>query len=270
MLMKAKALKGYRLDSVDGEIGKVEEFYFDDHHWTVRYLVAETGNWLTSREVLISPHSMLEVDQEARHILVDLTKKEIEESPPLESHVPVSRQFEDAYYRYYGWPNYWDGPHAWGPYPRLVRNDLAARRDEPHVVRDRDVGRETSSQNGQDRNLRSTRDVTGYRIQASDGEIGHVEDFMIDDETWDIRYLIVDTRNWWPGKKVLVAVKCIERVSWPDSEVYVNLSRETIMQSQEYKKAPPAPIFESGLSRGNDKPGYWIDAPAGEKCFEAI
>ena len=110
MLNQAKTLKGYKLDSLDGEIGRVNEFYFDDQHWTVRYLVADTGNWLTGRQVLLSPYALLAVDPEKHHIAIDLTKKQIEDSPSLNTDKPVSRQFEEAYFGYYGWPTYWNGP----------------------------------------------------------------------------------------------------------------------------------------------------------------
>src|SRR5208337_4005783 len=114
MLIKAKTLKGYTLDSIDGEIGTVREFYFDDQHWAIRYLVAETGNWLLNRQVLISPYALVSVNNEEQHIEINLTKKQIEESPSLDSDKPVSRQFEDAYYGFYGWPLYWGGPNMWG------------------------------------------------------------------------------------------------------------------------------------------------------------
>ena len=189
MLSKAKTLKGYKLKSREGEIGKIKEFYFDDRYWTIRYLVADTGNWLMNRQVLISPYALGAVSKEEEHIAVDLTKKQIEDSPSLDSDKPVSRQFQEAYYGYYGWPVYWDGSYMWG--------------SSPYIVRERERWREsTKAEKGSwDPNLRSTRDVSGHHVQAADGEIGHVEDFVIDDETWAIRYLIINTRNWWPGKK---------------------------------------------------------------------
>ena len=114
MLVKAKTFNGYKLDSLDGEIGKVKEFFFDDHHWTIRYLVADTGNWLTGRQVLISPYSLVAVNKEEQSIKVDLTQKQIEDSPSLSSDKPVSRQFEEEYYGYYEVPIYWGGPYMWG------------------------------------------------------------------------------------------------------------------------------------------------------------
>jgi hypothetical protein len=224
MLNKAKTLSGYKLNNPDGEMGKVEEFYFDDQHWTIRYLVANTGDWLTGRQVLLSPYALEAVNNEEQYIVINLTKKQIEDSPSLDTDKPVSRQFEMAYYGYYGWPAYWAGPYAWGAYPSIMRN--RAERSVPN-----------EGGKAWDPHLRSTVDVSGHAIQASDGEIGHVEDFIIDDETWAIRYLIVATRDWWPGKKVLVSPQWIERVSWDEAKVFVNLTRETIKQSPEYTEA---------------------------------
>ncbi len=247
MLHKAKTLKGYTLHSLDGEIGKVKEFFFDDHHWTVRYLVADTRNWLTGRHVLISPHALVVVNTEEQYVAVELTKKQIEDSPSLGSDKPVSRQFEETYYKYYAWPMYWAGPYMWGPYP--------------YIVHGREQQREaTAEEKAWDPHLRSTHDVTGYHVLAADGEIGHVEDFLVDDETWAIRYLIIDTRNWWPGKKVLVSPRWIENISWSQSKVVVNLSRETIKQSPEYtEESPLTRDYETRLHRHYDRQAYWVD-----------
>ena len=250
MLSNAKTLRGYKLDSRDGEIGTVKEFYFDDHHWTIRYLVADTGTWLMGRQVLISPYALVAVNKEEQHITVDLTKKQIEDSPSLNSDKPVSRQFEETYYGYYGWPMYWSGPYMWGYYPTIVR--------------DREKWRK-SNQGGKawDPHLRSTDDVSGHNIQASDGEIGHVEDFIVDDETWAIRYLIVDTRNWWPGKKVLLSPQWIERVSWSESKVFLNLPRGTIKQSPEYsEESLLTRDYEARLHRHYNRQEYWGNEPA--------
>jgi uncharacterized protein YrrD len=247
MLSKAGTLKGYKLDSLDGEIGKVKEFYFDDRHWTIRYLVADTGDWLTGRQVLISPYALVSIIKEERHIAIDLTKKQIEESPSLDSDKPVSRQFENDYYGYYGWPMYWDGPYMWGY--------------DSYIVRDREKWREpTQNKQTWNHHLRSTHEVSGYHIQARDGEIGHVEDCIIDDQTWAIRYLIVGTRNWWPGKKVLVSPQWIERVSWGERKVFADLSREAIQQSPEYtEEFMLTRDYETGLHRHYNRHGYWVD-----------
>jgi uncharacterized protein YrrD len=255
MLITAKTLKSYTLDSLDGEIGKVKEFYFDDQHWAIRYLVADTGNWLTGRQVLLSPHALVAVRRDDQQITIALTKKQIEDSPSLNSDKPVSRQFEEAYYGYYGLPMYWNGPYMWGSYPT------------PWIVSDREKGRELpKEEKAWDPHLRSTHDVSGHHVQAADGEIGHVADFIIDDVTWAIRYLIIDTRNWWPGKKVLVSPRWIERVSWSEAKVFVDLPRETIKKSPEYsEESLLTRDYETGLHRHYSRQGYWVDEPAAEE-----
>jgi uncharacterized protein YrrD len=253
MLYRAKTLNGYALDSYDGEIGKVEEFYFDDQHWTIRYLVADTGNWLMDRQVLISPHALVAVKVEEQCITVNLSKKQIEESPSLDSDKPVSRQFEEKYYGYYEWPMYWAGPYMWGSYPYIVHdgdNWKEAHKDEKEW----------------DPDLRSTHEVDGYNIQATDGEIGHVEDFIIDDETWAIRYLVISTQNWWPGKKVLVSPQWIKRVSWNESKVFINLPREIITLSPEYTDASLLNRdYETKLHRHYNLQGYWDNEPTAKR-----
>jgi uncharacterized protein YrrD len=243
--MNAKNLKGYKLLGIDNEIGKVEEFYFDDNHWVIRYLVANSGNWLTGRQVLISPYSMTEVVEETENIVVNLTKKQIEESPTLDSDKPVSRQFEKSYQRYYGFPLYWGGAYIWGMYPSIQRDPLLWKEF-------------TEGEEYWDPELRSTREVNGYHIEATDGEVGHVEDFIIDTETWAIRYLVINTVNWWSGKKVLVSPQWIERVSWHDQKVYVNISRDAIKHSMEYTDASLLTReYEADLHQHYQRPGYW-------------
>jgi len=253
MLINAKKIKGYKLNGKDGEIGKVKEFYFDDHYWTIRYLVANTGNWLSDRNVLISPYALYTVNTEEQIINIDLTKKQIEDSPPLNSDKPVSRQFEETYFGYYGWPIYWDGPYIWGY--------------SPYILRDREQWKEFKREKKTwDPHLRSTHDVSGHHIHAKDGEIGHVEDFIIDVETWTIRYLIIDTKNWLPGKKVLVSPNWIKRVSWSESAVYVKLSLEDIRQSPEYsEESLLTREYETLLHRHYNRQGYWVDEIIEEK-----
>ncbi len=259
MLHRAKKMGGYKLDSLDGEMGRVKEFYFDDEHWTVRYLVADTGNWLSGRLVLISPYALVAAIEDEEHIAVDLTRQQIEEGPSISTDKPVSRQFEQDYMRYHGWTPYWGGPFAWGhyPYPYVGLGRSAMEAAPPEVENEQ-----------WDPHLRSTREVTGYPIRATDDEIGHVEDFIIDDVSWAIRYLIVDTRNWWPGKKVLVPTKWIERVSWRDSKVFVNLTRDAIKQAPEYTDDVVLNRdYESAFHDHHGQEGYWTaeNAAAGSK-----
>ena len=254
MLNDAKTLKGYKLNGLDGEIGKIKEFYFDDQYWTIRYLVADTGNWLTDRQVLISPNALGTINKSERNIAINLTKKQIEGSPSISSDKPVSRQFEEEYYGYYSWPMYWAGTEIWGAYPDIPHND-----EQP-------IQTTTEGEKKWDPQLRSTIAVTGYAIQAVDGEIGHVDDFIVDDETWEIRYLVVDTGNWWPGKRILISPLWIKRISWNEANVYVDLSRTTIKQSPEYREgAALNRKYEADLHRHYNFKGYWVDEPVTKK-----
>jgi hypothetical protein len=220
MLKNATNLKGLAIQATDGEIGKVDQFYFDDATWAIRYLTVETGGWLGGRQVLISPISVTNTDWQEKRLDVSLTKKQVENSPNIDTHRPVSRQDEATYLGYYGYPYYW------GVYPVGLVNSSADFNNE--MLAD-SMGRESK-----DSHLRSTEAVTGYRIEAADGEIGHVEGFVLDDTDWNIRYIEVATRNWWPGKKVLVAPSWIKRVSWSDSTVYVGLSRDIIQTAPQF------------------------------------
>ena len=247
MLIKAKTLKGYSLASLDGEIGSASEFYFDDRYWAIRYLVANTGTWLTGRKVLISPYSLDGVNTAEEKMFVLLNRKQIEESPSIDMDEPVSRQYEGLYNGYYGFPNYWGGPYMWG--------------GNPYILRDRSRwGLAASEAMGWDRHLRSTHEVAGYHLLALDGEIGHVDDFIIDDETWAIRYLVVTTKNWWAGKKVLISPKWIENVSWEEREVAIGLSREVIKAAPEYNdESLLTRDYETDLHGHYNRAGYWVD-----------
>jgi len=265
MLCTVKTLKSYKLESLDGEIGKVKEFYFDDRYWTIRYLVASTGTWLPGRQVLISPHALGAINKSIyeQQIGINLTKKQIEDSPTWDSDKPVSRQFEEIYHGYYDWPAYWSGPHQWG--------------SSPHIERDREKWKTAASSSQQGENtssrdpyLRSTHAVTGYHIDADDGEIGHVEDFVIDNETWAIRYLIVNTHNFWPGRKVLISPQWIERVSWGQSKVFINLSRETIKESPQYtEEFLLTRDYETDLHRYYKRQGYWVNEVVTDREYPA-
>ena len=214
MINKFKTLKGCKLDGLDREIGDVREFYFDDLDWAIRYLVADTGDWLKGRQVLISPNALACAIQDERPIAISLTQEQIENSPLLSSDMPVSRQFEEAYYGYYGWPAYWSGSPLWGT--------------DPDLALDRENGRKSTqgATTTGEFHLHSTADMWSCHIHAGNGDIGNVEDLIIDDETWTIRFLIIDTRIWWPGKKVLVAPQWIKRVDWGNSKVIINLPNE--------------------------------------------
>jgi hypothetical protein len=223
MLQNIKELYGNKLAASDGEIGHVEDFYFDDKTWAVRYLVANTGTWLSGRLVLLSPHAFGRWDRDEKSLLVNLTRKQIENSPSIELHRPVSRQYEEEYYRYYGWPTYWDGGGMWGggEYPVAP----------PPPTKEEIVAHQNHHRD--DKHLRSMHATTGYHIQAADGPIGHVIGFRVDDKSWAIRELVVESGHWYSGKEILISPSLIERISYDESKVFVNLTKADIQHTME-------------------------------------
>jgi hypothetical protein len=251
-MLTNKRLNDFTIRATDGELGTVEDLYFDDETWAIRYLIVDTGKWLSGRRVLISPMSVVHTDWDAEQLDVALTKKQVENSPEINTHRPVSRQHEAAYLGYYGYPYYWGGPYLWGSafYPAGLAGSTYGSAE---AVAERARGESPDS------HLRSTEAITGYRIEASDGEIGHVDGFVVDDEAWAIRYIEVATRNWLPGKKVLVSPAWIKRVSWADSTVHTALSREAIKEGPEYIESRPITReYENRLHLHYGQPPYWL------------
>jgi hypothetical protein len=228
VLRSAKQLEGNWLRARDGVFGQVKDFYFDDHQWRIRYCVVEAGQWLQSRRVLISPLVLGAYDAQRRLFPVDLTMEQVKNSPPIDTNKPVSRQHEEALQLYYGWPAYWGGFLGDGSVSPLVAPMILPSPSNPPLPK-----------KSGDPHLRSTNELSGYRIEAVDGAIGHVEDFLIDDESWRIRYLGVDTRNWWPGKRVIMAPAWIRDLNWEQSKVVVNLTKESIKGSPPYEPTLP-------------------------------
>jgi len=252
MLRNATQLEGFGIRATDGELGTVYQLYFDDETWVIRYLTVEL-DWLGGRRVLISPISVTHVDWIDKRLDVALTKSQVENSPNIDTDKPVSRQHEIAYSGYYGYPYYWGGAFLGGPtyYPGAV--------DVPKDASTQAMAARTGGNKSTDSHLRSTKAVTGYHIEATDGEIGHVGAFIVDDEAWAIRYIEVATKNWWPGKKVLVSPAWIERVSWEDSKVYVGLSREAIKSAPEFVDFTPITReYENRLYSHYGRPPYWL------------
>lgn len=248
MLRSLKEIRGYVLGAQDGEIGRCSDFLFDDRDWTVRYVVADTRMWLPGRKVLISPISIGNADASSQTLSVGLTRAQIKDAPPLDEDAPVSRRYEIVFNKYYDWAGYWGGPSVWGPhlYPRL----LTRAREEIH--RDMEEIEDNIT-------LRSAREVMGYDIQATDDSIGHVEDYVVDIETWIIRYLVIDTRNWLPGgKKVLISPAWAEDVEWRRHRVMVSLTRAHVERSPEFD--PSLPVnrkYEVTLYDYYGRPYYW-------------
>ena len=266
MLRNVQDLEGYAIGATDGAIGHVKDFYFDDKTWVIRYLVVETGSWLSSRKVLISPVAISHPDWTARMLPVQITREQVKNSPNIDTAKPVSRQNEVDYLAYYGYPYYWGGAGLWGEeaYPGLMiagygglnpvsdarqreGQEMAARAAEARHAND-------------DTHLRSCEGVTGYHIQATDGEIGHVQGLLVDEETWAVRYVIVDTSNWWLGHTVLVAPQWIQQVSWADSKVTVGLSRQAVRDAPPYDPLVAlSRELETGIYKHYGRPAYWAD-----------
>lgn len=252
MLRSIDGIMNYRLEATDGEFGRLKDFLFDEEAWVTRYIVADTGNWLPGRKVLISPVSLGEPDWGSKHFPVKLTKKQIEESPPLATDEPVSRKFEKLYFDHFQMPYYWMSGSPWGlePYPPVApvvkaENSLRLKEEREEIEATR---------------LRSYKEVKGYHIQASDGEIGHVEDFIVDDATWVFRYMVVDTRKWLPGRKVLISLGWVTSVDWFENAVTVDLGVEMVKSSPKYD--PSKPInreYETVLYDYYGRPRYWDD-----------
>jgi hypothetical protein len=249
MLRSINETFGYRLGAKDGEIGRTKDYLFDDQFWTVRYMVADTGTWLPGRRVLISPISLGEPRWREKAFPVWLTTQQIKEAPGVEEETPVSRHYEKQLARYYGYPPYWIGPNTWGTFEAPFYPDARAMIDDDLFEKEaQDV----------DIHLRSAKEVIGYDIHATDGRVGHVEDFILDDEMWTLRYLVVDTRNWLPGRKVLITPMWVELVEWLHRKVQVDLSVEEIKNSPPYD--PAAPVnreYEEQLYDFYGRPKYW-------------
>ena len=232
MLQGITPLYGNKLGASDGDIGHVKDFFFDDQNWAIRYVVADTGSWLPERQVLISPHAFVNLHQSAKVLAVNLTRKQIENSPPIESHKPVSRQYEEEYHRYYGWPYYWQGGGLWGmggfPILELPPKPLPT---VPATVNGPQPKRA-------DAHLRSTQAVNGYHLQASDGTIGHICDFMMDTRSWAISELVIKIGHRFSGKEVQIPASAVDRISWDESKVFVHLPKEVVEQSPQHHLTP--------------------------------
>jgi hypothetical protein len=227
MLQNIRRFYGKEIGACDGAIGHVRDFYFDDRTWAVRYLIADTGTWLTGRLVLLSPHAFGRFDQDEPIVSANLTRSQIEKAPSIDSHLSVSRQYEEAYYRHYGWPVYWKGGQLWGmdSFPALVPPPIQEPREEK------------ASEKRADAHLRSTRAVTGYSIHAVDGLIGEVTDFLLDPRTWAIRELVVEAGHWYSGREIRIPPGKVDRISFEDSSVFVSLTKEDIQRTGEDEDA---------------------------------
>lgn len=246
MLRSLNNLVGFSLGATEGEVGKVHSFLFEAPGWHVRYFVVDTGRWWPGRKVLISLNAVDQPDWQDRIFHVNLSKEQVRNAPEIDTEKPVARQRELELHRHYGWMPYWGPVHGLAVAPEH-HPETQAQQGTAILV-------ETSGES----NLRSSREVTGYRIHATDGPIGHVEDFVISDEDWIIRYLVVDTRTWLSGKSVLISPDWVRDIDWEEHEVWVDVPRQTIEDSPPYD--PSAPVnreYEMRIYDYYGRPKYW-------------
>ena len=263
MLRSIKDLEDFAAEATDGPIGHVKDFYFDDEAWTIRFLVVETGAWLEGRKVLISPVAIGEPDWVRRLLPVSVTREQVRKSPDVDSQKPISRQHEVENYAYYGFPYYWGGLGIWGDSMRPemmlaayhgAKSPSAAQREAALA----ETQAQAHRQRGDDPHLRSAHAMVRYHIRATDGEIGHVDGMLVDDETWTIRYFVVNTSDWWLGHQVLVTPQWISDISWLEATVSVHLSREAIKHAPTYDSdALPDREQEKRLYEHYARPPYW-------------
>lgn len=247
MKRSLKELEGYRIQATDGELGRVRDVLFEERSWAIRYIQVDTGHWLPGRQVLISPVSAGEPDWETHHLPVNLTVEQVEQSPSLQSHLPVSRRHEAQLAVYYGWPIYWAS--AGEPDESGTLSDSMAPVEA--------VPQEEDAENEQPQ-LRSTHNIRGYRLRAVDGGIGHVDDVIADTEAWTVRYLVVDTRNWLPSKRVLISTAWVRDLDWAEATLSIDVTCEEVRDGPEYD--PRKPVNREYEARYYDyygRPRYW-------------
>ncbi len=248
MLRSMKDMEDYTIGATDGIIGRVRDFYFDDEDWVIRYLVVETGDGAQQRKVLISPIGIAQPNWAEKILPVSLTRAQVQGSPDIDTNKPVSRQHEMGYLGYFGYGAYWGGGGLWGAsiYPDMLQAGL------------RDEASSTAAQHrGDDVHLRSGNSIMRYYVHASDGDIGHVEGLIVDEKSWAIRYVIVNTSNWWMGHEVIIAPDWIDGVDWLDSKLSINLTRQSIKDSPAYDPSVPlSQEHEAGTHAHYGRPAY--------------
>jgi sporulation protein YlmC with PRC-barrel domain len=237
VLRSIKQLYGNKLGASDGDIGQVKDFYFDDHNWAIRYVVVDPGPWLPGRRVLVSPYSLGRLDQAEKILRVNLTRKQIENSPSIDLQKPVSRRDEEAYYRYFGWPYYWEGGKLWGlTGVPLLEAAPQSPRIEPTVAFGPQIERAAAQ-------LRSVEAVTGYQVRTNNGTMGYVCDFMMDADSWAIGQLVIKTGHRFSGKEELIETKNVSSISYAESTVFATLTAESIPPGS---TADLAPVIAAG------------------------
>lgn len=249
MLRSLKEIEGYRLHAIDGDLGKTKDFLFDDQRWAVRYAVVDTGKWLPGKRVAVSPASFSEPDWGNSLIPTTLTQEQVRDAPPVEENRPVSRQQELALAQQFDWPTYWLAPTAGTVWAAAIAQPPSSALEETEPV----------STQEDDPHLRSLKEVAGYKVRASDGDVGSVSDFIVDTDTWTLRYLVADTHKWLPGGKVLLSPEWIDAVQWIDRAVEVDLEAARIKACPPYQPSEAVNReYEQRIYDYYGRPHYWI------------
>jgi hypothetical protein len=226
MLWDTSAINGYAIEATDGQLGTVSDLLFSDSDWVVRWLVVDTGKWLLGRKVLLPVSVLGKPDQARRQFPIKLTKQEVQASPDIVTDQPVSRQVEAYVYSYYGWTPYWgNGDFSMSAMAMPLVTPILPTASAADALANPNKG---------DPHLRSIAAVTGYHIHAVDGEIGHAENFLVDDVDWNLRYIIVNTKNWWLGERVLISPRAVRRIEWMDRLIYLEVDRQKVKTSATY------------------------------------
>ena len=258
MLYSVADLKGLKLRETDGTIGAVEDFYFDDASWMVRYLVVDTGTWLSGRKVLLPPQAAHAPDLAGGTLPVDLTKTQVANSPDIDLARPIERAMEERLYRHYGWEPYWGEGLFPLDVPRYPGGRGGPFGDERSAAATTADQVEQALRPDFELHLRSADTVMHYYIHARDGDIGHVEDFLVEPEAWAIRYMVVATRNWLPGRKVLISPQWIDDISWSENMVHLDLLQSQLKSGPEYRHgAPIERAYETALFEHYKRAPYW-------------
>ncbi|HPI93572.1 MAG TPA: PRC-barrel domain-containing protein [Deltaproteobacteria bacterium] len=245
MLRSVQSLIGYVILATDGEIGNVTDLYFDDGTWEIRYAVVETGTLVSRHQVLLSPVVFTKTQWKEMKIPTLLNREQVENSPDIETDRPVSRQNEIRLHSYYGWPYYWSvaSPDYVPPPTPISMTRTEETEPDPEKANE---------------HLRSYGELLNYTLHATDGDLGYVEDFIIDDAEWIVQYLVVNTRSWLPGRKVLIAPRWVREISWSESSVHVDMDKESVKHSPEYDPREAVNReYEMRLYDYYGRPKYW-------------
>jgi Protein of unknown function (DUF2934) len=264
MLSNTNELQKFTVTGSSGPIGEITDFLFDDTAWMTRYLVVGTGNWLSSRHVLISPIAINHLNRAEKSVSVALTQKQVENSPDIDVNEPLTRKAELEFYSYYGYPVYWEDVGLWaedGVPDSALPVGEQMQSAGPELVKAYTLAEERMLKNDKS-HLRSAKSVVGFHIKAVDGDIGHVQGLFVDEETWAIRYLIVDTSNWWLGHPMMITPDLIKHIDWDGRSVAINLTEQQVKDAPPYD--PTVPLnreHEMAIHQYYGRPGYWVNPP---------